>query len=112
MCLFRKRYTRAFVLRLPLHRALPIALWFLLSRLLGWAHPVQPVRARVLRECNREGLPGMYATILGAFGPEIGCALRVGSPPLWAACGPRPAAPCGHRRTSCLCQPPGLICPS
>ena len=65
--------------RLPLHRALPIVFWVLLSRLLGWKHPVRPVRRRVLHECNREGLPGMYTTILGAFGPEIGCALRVGA---------------------------------
>ena len=35
------------------------------------------VRSRVIAEANREGLYGMYVTILGAFRPEMACALRV-----------------------------------
>lgn len=81
-CFRRTIYTQAFVRRLPLHRALPILFWVALSRLFGWKPPVQSVRRRVLRECNREGLPGMYATILSAFGPELGCALRVRISPM------------------------------
>jgi hypothetical protein len=42
-------YTRAFVLRLPLHRSLPIAFWLALGRLLGWRAPVPQVRRRVIR---------------------------------------------------------------
>jgi len=73
----RSTYTRAFVLRLPMHRALPILLWLALAKLLGWQPPVPQVRSRVIAEANREGLYGMYVTILAAFRPEIACALRV-----------------------------------
>ncbi|KAK9909787.1 hypothetical protein WJX75_007427 [Coccomyxa subellipsoidea] len=70
-------YTRAFVLRLPMHRAFPILLWLALAKVLGWKPPVHQVRSRVIAEANQEGLYGMYVTILGAFRPEIACALRV-----------------------------------
>lgn len=70
-------YTRALVLRLPVHRAFPILLWLAIAKVLGWKPPVPQVRRRVIAEANREGLYGMYITILGAFRPEIACALRV-----------------------------------
>ena len=44
-----RMYTRAFVLRLPLHRSVPIAFWLVVGRLLGWKAPVPQVRERVIR---------------------------------------------------------------
>ena len=76
----RSTYTQAFVRQLPLHRALPVLFWVALSRLLRWQPPVLPLRRAILREARREGLPTMYRVILGAFGPEIGCALGVSHP--------------------------------
>lgn len=73
----RSTYTQAFVRELPLHRALPILFWVGLTRLLRWKPPVLPLRRRILHEARREGLGTMYRVILGAFGPEMGCALRV-----------------------------------
>ncbi|BDA42592.1 hypothetical protein COCOBI_03-4850 [Coccomyxa sp. Obi] len=70
-------YTRALVLRLPVHRAFPILLWLAIAKVLRWKPPVPQVRSRVIAEANRGGLYGMYVTILGAFQPEIACALRV-----------------------------------
>ncbi|KAK9828033.1 hypothetical protein WJX81_003552 [Elliptochloris bilobata] len=72
-----RMYTRAFVLRLPLHRSLPIAFWLVVGLLLAWKVPVPQVRQRVIREANREGLLGMYKTILDAFRPEICAAMKV-----------------------------------
>ena len=48
-CEHRRMYTRAFVLRLPLHRSVPIAFWLVVGRLLGWKAPVPQVRERVIR---------------------------------------------------------------
>ena len=51
-----RMYTRAFVLRLPLHRSVPIAFWLVVGRLLGWKAPVPQVRERVIR-CAPTSLP-------------------------------------------------------
>ena len=83
----RSTYTQAFVRQLPLHRALPILFWAALSRLLRWKPPVLPLRRAILHEARREGLPMMYRVILRAFGPEIGCALRVSHPGCRQGCG-------------------------
>ena len=45
----RKKYTRALVQRLPLHRSLPIVLWLLLARLLRWKPAVPQIRDRFIR---------------------------------------------------------------
>ena len=37
------------MLRLPLHRSVPIAFWLVVGRLLGWKAPVPQVRERVIR---------------------------------------------------------------
>jgi hypothetical protein len=71
------RYAHAFVARLPLRRAAPIALAFAAARLARAKPPVPRLRRLLLAEINAAGLPAMYVTILAAFGGEAVAALRL-----------------------------------
>lgn len=71
------RYCHAFVARLPLRRAAPIAAAFAAARLARAKPPVPRLRRLLLAEIDAAGLSAMYATILAAFGAEAVAALRV-----------------------------------
>ena len=73
-----KRYTYAFVARLPPARSLGAAAHFLLFRgLLRLRPPIPGMHARLCADAERGGLLAMYTTVLAAFPHQIARVLRL-----------------------------------
>jgi hypothetical protein len=73
-----RRYTYAFVARLPLDRALgAVAHFWLFKFLLRYEPPVPGMHARLCRDAERGGILAMNTTVLSAFSNEIARVLRL-----------------------------------
>ena len=72
-----KRYTYAFVARLPATRSLGAAAHFLLLKGLGFKPPLPGMHARLCADAERGGLVAMNTTVLAASAREIARVLRL-----------------------------------
>ena len=72
-----KRYTYAFVARLPATRSLGAAAHFLLFKALGCRAPIPGMHSRLCADTERGGLVAMNTTVLAAFPLEIARVLRL-----------------------------------